>query len=841
MRGHQTDFDLVDSVCGRFDRAVEWLVVVLLAFMPLAFGAVEAWSEEIVVLLAAIMSICLLLKLLLEQNTRPVWSWTYLPILLFVLVAAVQLFPLPASVVDTISPNTAATKKELLGDLPNSGALLQSMTLSFYPNATRHDLRLVLAVAVIFIVTVNVYRRPDQIKRLLAVVAIIGGSIAVLALAQNVLGNGRIYWIVPAGDNQAYAGPFINHSHYSQFMNLSIGAALALVMVKVHENFVSRQITPASVAEYLGSSTARVVWILVAMVILGMTSVVVSLSRGGMVSMLIAGAATTLILGASKSLRGRSWIVVLLTLGAFVGVLFVGFDAVCDRLAALRNFNQVEGGRWQIVKDVASAWTRFPVVGTGLGTHEVVYPMFDRAAIPTLASHAENEYAQAAEETGIVGLMLLVAFLVGVWVNHARLVRKRTMPIQAGAYGLGFGLIAIMVHSLSDFGQHVPANAALSAVSCGLLVNLDRIGRKVDSSAVFAGTSGRFKTARVACLILTSAAFGWALIGADRARAAEASWAKALGAEQVLARRQWQGSDEEYARLIRYASDAAEYEPANIHYRHWLNVYRWRSISRVTDPNTGALILPRQAMKSVRRIAGELHDARLLCPTYGATYSVVGQIELFVLNDPNGAERIRKGYLLAPGDPTACFVAGQLDAEQGEVEEAFAKLERTVQLDGRLFDDAASLCIERLNRPDLAVTLAGESTYRLSHVANALADIDEHKELADKARSQAVALLKEKCSQPDAPAAAFASMASIYGRQGDNEAAIENYRHALALDYSQVQWRLNLARLLAKSNRVAEAIHEARIGLRLRPQFKEAEKLIADLSVAPSVIAQESP
>lgn len=841
MREHHIGFDVMGSTFDRFDRAVEWLVMALLAFMPLAFGAVEAWSEEIVVVVAAAMSICLLLKLVFERNTRPMWSWAYVPILLFVLVAAFQLLPLPAGVVNTISPNTAATKQELLSDLPNSGALLESMALSFYPNATRHDLRLVLALAAIFIVTVNVYRRPDQIKRLLAAAAIVGGVIAVLALAQNILGNGKIYWIVPTGDNQAYSGTFVNHSHYSQFMNLSIGAALALVMVKVHENFISRQITPASVADYLGSSTARVVWLLIGMIILGMTSVVVSLSRGGMVSMLIAGAATTLILGASKSLRGRSWIIVLLTLGAFVGVLFVGFDAVCDRLSALRQLSQVEGGRWLIVKDVASAWTRFPLIGTGLGTHEVVYPMFDRATIPALASHAENEYAQAAEETGVVGLILLLAFLAGVWVNHVRVVRKRTMPIHAVAYGLGFGLVAIMVHSLSDFGQHIPANGALSAIFCGLLISLSRIGKRVDSSARLGGISRSLMISRFACLIFASMAFGWALIGADGARSAEASWAEALRAEQALTARGWQGSDEEYACLIRYAADAAECEPANIHYRHWLNVYRWRAISRLTDPNTGAVILPKQTMKSVRRIAGELHDARLLCPTYGATYSVVGQLELFVLNDPDGAERIRKGFVLAPGDPTACFVAGQLDAEEGEAEESFAKLKRAVQLDGRLFDDAAQLCIERLSRPDLAVTLAGESTYRLSQVANALAEVEEHKDLADKARSEAVALLKEKCSQPDAPAAAFASMAGIYGRQGDNEAAIENYRHALALDYSQIQWRLSLARLLAKSNKVPEAIHEARIGLRLRPQFKEAEKLIADLSVAPGSIAQESP
>ena len=60
-----------------------------------------------------------------------------------------------------------------------------------------------------------------------------------------------------------------------------------------------------------------------------------------------------------------------------------------------------------------------------------------------------------------------------------------------------------------------------------------------------------------------------------------------------------------------------------------------------------------------------------------------------------------------------------------------------------------------------------------------------------------------------------------------------NCRRALALDYGQVQRHFTLATLLARMDRIAEAIHEAAICLRLRPQFNGAQKLIADLSVQP--------
>jgi len=76
-------------------------------------------------------------------------------------------------------------------------------------------------------------------------------------------------------------------------------------------------------------------------------------------------------------------------------------------------------------------------------------------------------------------------------------------------------------------------------------------------------------------------------------------------------------------------------------------------------------------------------------------------------------------------------------------------------------------------------------------------------------------------------------LADICARENDYEAAIENYRRALVLDYGQVQWRFTLATLLAKTDRITEAIHEAGICLRLRPQFSGAQKLVADLSVQP--------
>ncbi len=228
----------------------------------------------------------------------------------------------------------------------------------------------------------------------------------------------------------------------------------------------------------------------------------------------------------------------------------------------------------------------------------------------------------------------------------------------------------------------------------------------------------------------------------------------------------------------------------------------------------------------------------MLCPTYGPTYSVVGQIEKFIFKDNTGGERIRKGFRLAPCDPIACFVAGCLDVSEGKIQDGIGKFNRALQLDGALFKEVAVIYINHISQPHLAISIAGDDIERLSYVADVLEDM-QYNDLAEQARREIKNLLEAKCSQPSAPASAFACLADIYVKQQDNRSAIDCYRRALSLDYSQVQWRLNLARLLADVERIPEAIREARICLQIRPQLKAARELIEDLSLHPSTFNRE--
>jgi tetratricopeptide (TPR) repeat protein len=808
----------------RLDRTIEWLAIGLLAFMPLAFGVVQAWSEEAVIALAGAISVCFCLKMVLVPNTSITWTWAYLPIAAFILIAVLQVVPMPVALVQLISPETASRKMELFSELDSSSAPPSSMTVSFYVHATKHDLRLLLAAAAVFFTVFNVVRQPGQIARLLGAIAVIGGAIAALALVQAGLGNGKLYWFVPSPHGVALSGPFVNHSHFAQFMNLSIGAALGLILMRLHRRFSRRSVAPATVVAYIGSPEGKALLSLMLVVVLGAASIFVSLSRGGIISTMIAGTFTVLGIGVRRPMKGSAWILALLALAAFACVLYVGFDAVYDRLGTLRDVDKAEGGRWQIVKDIAVAWTRFPVLGTGLGTHEVVYPMFDRATTSAIASHAENEYAQAAEETGLAGFLALVVFGAIVWTGYTRSVRALQDSVHAVAYGLGFGLMAIMVHSLSDFGQHLPANAFLSAVFCAILVRLSSTGLRARSAVI--PTDRHTRTLGAVGLVAICALFTGALHDADRARRGEACWATALRAERDMAENDWQGSDEEYTYLLRHAAQAQKYEPANITYRHWLNVYRWRAISRVTDPNTGEVIPSAHVLEFADRIAKELTQGLMQCPTHGPTWTVLGQMKRYIVpGSEDGARLILRGRQLAPNDPITCLVAGMLYTEQGNADVAFEHIERAVRLDGGLFAEAASLCIKTLDRPDLAFKLASDNALWLIRAEQILKESGGHPDVLSNMSNRILALLEQECDETDARAWKSAWLAQRYRSEGRIDDAIEKYRDALTIAYSNVSWRFSLAQLLAEKGRTSEAVYELDILLRLQPQYGPGQRL----------------
>jgi tetratricopeptide (TPR) repeat protein len=459
--------------------------------------------------------------------------------------------------------------------------------------------------------------------------------------------------------------------------------------------------------------------------------------------------------------------------------------------------------------------------------------MFKQINDTSRYQYADNEYAQLLEEAGFVGLFILFVFGVIIFWSFLKNIRHTRLPIRSAAYGLGFGLLAILIQSFSDYGQHLPSNAFLSAIFCALLLAL---AQKCKERT----TQFRLPSSVVCLLIIgVCSLWIWALIGADRARRGEACWAKVRDIKTTLVRNNWRGSNAEFEELISGTKKAFEHHPDNVRYRYWYITYRWRFLSQNKDPETSVAVFSEDIMPEVRNIVEQLYRICFMCPLYGPPYSLAGQIEKFVLNDPNGTKKIRQGFRLAPSDPVTCFTAARLDVLEGKTQESLPKFAKAVRLDHNLFREVADIFIYQLSKPHSAISIAGEDIGRLSHVARVLDDM-LYFDLAEQVRSRIKELLEAKCSASDMSASTLAHLGSIYNSEGNHEAAAECYRQALAREYGQIQWRLELAKLLARTDKIPEAIAEAKICLQLRPQLKSAKALVEDLSVHPTLLVEKT-
>jgi tetratricopeptide (TPR) repeat protein len=276
-------------------------------------------------------------------------------------------------------------------------------------------------------------------------------------------------------------------------------------------------------------------------------------------------------------------------------------------------------------------------------------------------------------------------------------------------------------------------------------------------------------------------------------------------------------------------------DPEDIYYRYWLNVYKYRALGGKPDPYNEEIVIDDAQLPQVHEIVKQLRQICMLCPTFGPAYSTLGQIEKYVLYDESGSDRINRGFYLAKNNPVICFVAACSDASEGDIDSAQQKFTRAIRLDGRLYKKAAMICIDHLSRPDLAVALAGENIRHL-HNAHTALDEAQYTDYAQQVRDKIITLLEEKCTSGTAVDWEHRLLGIYYKKEGENEKAIECYRNAVKMNYSKVRWRFELADLLAKSDKIKQAMDEAKICLQLSPGFTAAKNLLADCSIQPVIL-----
>jgi O-antigen ligase len=105
-----------------------------------------------------------------------------------------------------------------------------------------------------------------------------------------------------------------------------------------------------------------------------------------------------------------------------------------------------------------------------LGTFASVYPVYATVKFEGMVLvHAHNDYLEYLSELGLVGFLWLAGVVLYIALDSFLTWSKRRNPeIKGLAMGGIISVFIILIHSLTDFNLHIPANTLLFSVVLAL-------------------------------------------------------------------------------------------------------------------------------------------------------------------------------------------------------------------------------------------------------------------------------------------------------------------------------------------------------------------------------------
>jgi len=424
--------ETVAAWCG---RGILFLVLAMLAFGPLAFGAVYLWTQLVLFGLAVGIGGLWLMQLWLVRRPKLLWPPLGWAVVAFTLYAVARYF------------------------------------MSDIEYVSRLELLRIGLYAFIFFVAVNHLHGQDETKwicyTLIAVAALTSSYAVVQYLHQS-----NVVWNELSPYAGRASGTYISPNHFGGLLEMILPLALAyLLLGRIH-------VITRIVLAYAAVTIAA-----------GLT---VTFSRGAWLG---AGAGVLLlliILIGQRAYRWRALVLLLILLGG--GSLFVqqylsktvGYmrrvvkpDAVGP--AVLDNASRLQ--MWQAARQM---WQDHFWLGVGPGLYDYRFREYRPEGIQLRPDHAHNDYLNLLADWGTVGGLIVFAGLGIFMVGMGRLwryIRPGDNEFRSGMsnrfafyLGAGCGLFALAVHSVTDFNLHIPANALVGVVLLGLLASNVRFG-----------------------------------------------------------------------------------------------------------------------------------------------------------------------------------------------------------------------------------------------------------------------------------------------------------------------------------------------------------------------------
>jgi hypothetical protein len=445
----------------RAEFAALAIVAVHLAFLPWALGAMQPWAQFV----SAALAVAGFIVALLPRDhpdedgvTAPyrVIPW---PRLLAFPVFWIGLALLAYIAVQGLNPAWAYRSDAAnfwLERLAHRAWLPSGVDAPFARwNAWRA--LLVAGSAWLVVCTIWVaFTRRRTLQFLLIALAANGVLLAAFGVVQKLLGNGKIFWVLPSPSLWSFAS-FVYKNHAAAYLNLALAVTVALAgWYYVRGKRRHEKSNPAGLFAFFALGIA--------------VSVLASYARGAtlvMLAFLVASAIAFVLHRRALPAESRNPAIGVALLVVFGIFLLTGWKALRSRdaLDYLRA-GVLQQDRALAVRGVATQaaldmLADHRVLGAGAGAFRHVFPIY-QARHPELTmslgerrfwEHAHNDLVQFPIELGLAGVALPLLALGCAWVA---LIRHHFWANPLGACGV-LGLLLLIPYAWWDFPFQCPA------------------------------------------------------------------------------------------------------------------------------------------------------------------------------------------------------------------------------------------------------------------------------------------------------------------------------------------------------------------------------------------------
>lgn len=449
-----------------FSRIIEYGLLGLLIFAPLPAASVYEWSILVIQLAVLVMLAAYILmvhKPRIDGSLRLALKWPKFLFLGFLIFAVIQFVPFPKFLVRIFSP--AAYAYQQLNTVEFSR--LRFLSFSLIPSFTFQRFLEVLTYFIIGFLVLRTVTRRHQFIRIYSVLIAVGVFEAFYGMYELFNNNPRILFYRKVHNLDSVTGTFVNRNHLSGYLEMIIPLAIGLAIAQL-DLFSIAKLTLRDKLLRLSEKGVSTNILLFFAVILMAVAVIFSKSRSGVFILVFSFILFFGLVSVYFNIYvvRKNWVKNFLR-AAFLGIVFislyVGIDAMLQRFSFDKLLQEQRPTYWV---NTMRTFADYPLFGTGLGTFGALYPNLEAGeAGPVVLVHAHNDYLEYLSELGAVGFGFLLGGILYMAIVSFIVWRRRGHPEVKGlALGGIIAIFGILIHSITDFNLHIPANMVLFAV-----------------------------------------------------------------------------------------------------------------------------------------------------------------------------------------------------------------------------------------------------------------------------------------------------------------------------------------------------------------------------------------